>query len=92
MRDVIKVRAVRFSLEDDIGYIKINSFTERTTDDLEAAIARMREEAGDTEYPGLRPGSEAQSGRPARPGGQRRRCLPWTAARSFRRVAAIRAM
>ena len=52
VRDVIKVRAVRFSLEDDIGYIKINSFTERTTDDLEAAIERMREEAGDTEIQG----------------------------------------
>jgi len=52
VRDVIKVRAVRFSLEDDIGYIKINSFTERTTDDLEAAIARMREEAGDTDIQG----------------------------------------
>jgi len=52
VRDIIKVRAVRFSLEDDIGYIKINSFTERTTDDLEAAIEEMREEAGDTEIEG----------------------------------------
>ncbi|NMG38039.1 PDZ domain-containing protein [Chelativorans sp. ZYF759] len=52
VRDVIKVRAVRFSLEDDIGYIKINSFTERTTDDLKAAIEQMRKEAGDTDIEG----------------------------------------
>ena len=52
VRDVIKVRAVRFSLEDDIGYIKINSFTERTTDDLKAAIEQIRKDAGDTEIEG----------------------------------------
>ena len=38
VRDIIKVRAVRHRVEDDIGYIKINSFTEQTFDDLQTAI------------------------------------------------------
>ena len=44
VRDIIKVKAVRFRVEEDIGYLKINSFTERTSDDLQAAIAKIKEQ------------------------------------------------
>src|SRR5690606_1007054 len=39
--------AVRFRVEEDIGYVKINSFTEKTSEDLANAIREIREEAGD---------------------------------------------
>lgn len=38
VRDIIKVKAVKFRVENDVGYMKITSFTEKTFDDLEAAI------------------------------------------------------
>ena len=44
VRDVIKVKAVKFRTEDDVGYIKITSFTEKTQDDLHAAIARIKKD------------------------------------------------
>jgi carboxyl-terminal processing protease len=44
VRDVIKVKAVRHRVEEDIGYIKINSFTEKTFDDLQAAIDQIQKE------------------------------------------------
>ena len=44
VRDIIKVRAVRHSVEEDVGYIKINSFTEKTFDDLQAAIDDIRKQ------------------------------------------------
>jgi carboxyl-terminal processing protease len=46
VRDVIKVKAVRYRVEEDVGYMKINSFTERASDDLQNAIRRINEEAG----------------------------------------------
>jgi carboxyl-terminal processing protease len=46
VRDVIKVKAVRFRVEEDVGYLKINSFTERTYEDLQAAIGRIKEQVG----------------------------------------------
>ena len=40
MRDVIRVRAVRSSVEgDDVGYIRMTQFNEQTTDGLKKAIA-----------------------------------------------------
>jgi len=42
VRDVIKVRAVRHRVEEDVGYLKINSFTEKTFDDLQAAIEDIK--------------------------------------------------
>ena len=42
VRDIIKVKAVRFRVEEDVGYLKINSFTERTYEDLQSAIERIR--------------------------------------------------
>jgi carboxyl-terminal processing protease len=44
VRDVIKVKAVRHRVEQDVGYIKINSFTEKTFDDLQAAIDQIQKE------------------------------------------------
>ncbi|MBB6011123.1 carboxyl-terminal processing protease [Aquamicrobium lusatiense] len=44
VRDIIKVQAVKFRAEDDVGYIKITSFTEKTYDDLEAAIASIKKD------------------------------------------------
>ena len=41
VRDIIKVKAVRFRVENDVGYMKINSFTEKTYDDLQAAISNI---------------------------------------------------
>jgi carboxyl-terminal processing protease len=41
VRDVIKVKAVKFRVENDVGYMKINSFTEQTFDDLDAAIKKL---------------------------------------------------
>ncbi|HET9538072.1 MAG TPA: S41 family peptidase, partial [Mesorhizobium sp.] len=38
VRDIIKVKAVKYRVENDVGYMKITSFTEKTFDDLEAAI------------------------------------------------------
>ncbi len=52
VRDVIKVKAVRFRVEEDVGYLKINSFTERTYEDLQAAIERVRSEIPDDKLKG----------------------------------------
>jgi carboxyl-terminal processing protease len=38
VRDIIKVKAVKYRVENDVGYMKITSFTEKTYDDLQAAI------------------------------------------------------
>ncbi|MEX0954686.1 MAG: S41 family peptidase [Rhizobiaceae bacterium] len=46
VRDIIKVKAVRYRVDEDVGYMKINSFTERASDDLRNAIGRIGEEAG----------------------------------------------
>ena len=45
VRDVIKVKAVKFRVENDVGYIKINSFTEKTYGDLQAAIESIKSQA-----------------------------------------------
>ena len=45
IRDTIKVRAVRHRVKNDVGYIKINSFTEKTYGDLQAAIESIKSQA-----------------------------------------------
>ena len=37
-RDIIRVRAVRSRVEDDVGYIRITQFNEQTTDNLKKAL------------------------------------------------------
>lgn len=44
IRDIIKVKAVKYRVEGDIGYLKITSFTEKTFDDLRSAISTIRKE------------------------------------------------
>ncbi len=47
-RAEIKIDPVKSSLQgDDIGYIRISSFTERTAGGLEAAVASLKQKAGD---------------------------------------------
>src|SRR5690606_10610457 len=52
VRDIIKVKAVKFRVEDDVGYMKITSFTEKTYDDLQDAISRIKEEVPDDKLKG----------------------------------------
>lgn len=42
VRDIIKVKAVKFRVENDVGYMKITSFTEKTYDDLQKAIEQIK--------------------------------------------------
>ncbi|MBZ0163545.1 MAG: S41 family peptidase [Notoacmeibacter sp.] len=42
VRDIIKVKAVKYRVEKDVGYLKITSFTEQTFDDLSTAIKDIR--------------------------------------------------
>ncbi len=44
VRDVIKVKAVKFRVENDVGYLRVISFTEKTFDDLDAAITKIKKE------------------------------------------------
>ncbi len=48
VRDIIRIRSVKWSIEgDDIGYIRITSFNEQTQPGLEKAIAAIEEKLGD---------------------------------------------
>jgi carboxyl-terminal processing protease len=40
-RDVIRVRAVRSRVEEDIGYIRVSQFNEQTTENLKKAISDL---------------------------------------------------
>ncbi|MEX0405851.1 S41 family peptidase [Aquibium sp. LZ166] len=44
IRDIIKVKAVKYRVEEDVGYMKITSFTEKTFDDLRSAIAAIKKD------------------------------------------------
>ncbi len=52
VRDIIKVKAVRHRVEEDVGYLKINSFTEKTFDDLQAAIDDIKKQIPDDKLKG----------------------------------------
>lgn len=52
IRDIIKVRAVRHSIEEDVGYLRVVSFTEKTFDDLTRAIEDIREKVSEDELKG----------------------------------------
>jgi carboxyl-terminal processing protease len=41
-RDLIRIKSVRARPEDDIGYVRINSFSEQTYENLEDSIKKMR--------------------------------------------------
>ena len=38
VRDVVKVKAVKYRVENDVGYVRVISFTEQTFEDLQKAI------------------------------------------------------
>ena len=49
IRAVITIRSVRTHMEgDDVAYVRISSFSEKTTRELEAAVDKFFEEHGDT--------------------------------------------
>src|SRR5215831_6325685 len=45
-RETIKVKAVRFRLEGDVGYIRVTSFTEQATSGVQDAVEKIKKEAG----------------------------------------------
>jgi carboxyl-terminal processing protease len=53
IRDIIKVQAVRYRAEDDIGYLRVISFTEQTFDDLQEGIDKLTEEIGEDKLKGF---------------------------------------
>lgn len=46
-RAIIEVKSVRHHIEDEIGYIRISSFTDKTTSGLREALEEIKEELGD---------------------------------------------
>ncbi len=44
MRDIIAVKAVKYRVENDVGYLRVISFTEKTFDDLEKGIEKIKAE------------------------------------------------
>jgi carboxyl-terminal processing protease len=52
IRDIIKVKAVKYRVEDDIGYMKITSFTEKTFDDLRTAISAIKKDVPEDKLKG----------------------------------------
>ena len=54
IRAIIKVRAVHHRIEgEDIGYVRISSFSEQTFDGLNKAIKKIREKVGDDKLKGF---------------------------------------
>ncbi|MGF7158454.1 carboxyl-terminal processing protease [Rhodoligotrophos appendicifer] len=45
-RDVIRIRAVRSEIEDDVGYIRVTSFNEQTQEGLENAVRDIKAKLG----------------------------------------------
>ena len=52
VRDIIKVKAVKFRVENDVGYMQITSFTEKTFDDLKNAIDKIKKQVPDDKLKG----------------------------------------
>lgn len=46
VRDIIKITPVRASVEDDVAYIRIKTFSEQTSNDLKTAIENTKKEIG----------------------------------------------
>ncbi len=53
IRDIIKVQAVKYRAEGDIGYLRVISFTQKTYSDLEKAIDSLTEEIGEDKLKGF---------------------------------------
>ncbi|MEM7670977.1 MAG: S41 family peptidase, partial [Pseudomonadota bacterium] len=52
IRDTIKIRAVRARTEGSVGVLRITTFNEQTYDNLEAGVAKIKEELGDDKVSG----------------------------------------
>jgi carboxyl-terminal processing protease len=52
MRDIIRVRAVRSKVEDDVGYIRITQFNEQTNENLKKAISELSTQIGSDKLKG----------------------------------------
>jgi carboxyl-terminal processing protease len=74
-RETIKVKATRFRLEGDVGYIRVTSFTEQATSGVLDAVEKIKKEAG-TKLKGFVLDLRNNPGRPARPGDLHVRRLP----------------
>jgi carboxyl-terminal processing protease len=46
-RDIVRVRSVRASLQDDVGYVRITQFNEQTTENMRRAVGELSAQAGD---------------------------------------------
>ena len=53
MRDVVKVEAVKYRVEGDVGYLYILSFTEQTFDEMRKAIRDIRSKVRDSKLKGF---------------------------------------
>ena len=51
-RDIIKVKPVKFEVKDDIGYIRISTFSETTTKMLHEAIKELKKQIGNDKIKG----------------------------------------
>lgn len=51
-REIIAIRAVKSRVEGDVGYLRVISFTEKTYDDLEAAIEKIKKEVPEDKLKG----------------------------------------
>ena len=47
VRDIIKVEPVKFEAKDNIGYIRVLTFSEKTTTELHRAIKELKKKIGD---------------------------------------------
>lgn len=52
-RDIIKVKPVKFEAKDDIGYIRISTFSEKTTEMLHDAIKQLNKQIGQDKIKGF---------------------------------------
>ena len=46
IRDVIRINPVRAEVEDDVGYIRIKTFSEQTSEELKNQIAELKKKIG----------------------------------------------
>lgn len=53
VRDIIAIRAVRSRAENDVGYLRVISFTEKTFTDLDKAISKLTAEIGEDKLKGF---------------------------------------
>lgn len=52
-RDIIRIRSVRFSTEDDVGYVRITSFNEQTDAGLRTALKELTRDIGEPRLKGF---------------------------------------